>query len=117
MENTMNLDLDRVARETGLPMAQVEKAAELLQQGDTAPFIARFRKIATQGLDETQILRIQEEIGRVRAISERKQTVLRTIQGQARLTEPLQQTIEAASSLKRLDDIYLPFKFFYGKRV
>ena len=83
---------------------------DLLDAGNTIPFVARYRRDQTGGLDEEAVRRIQVAIGRARQLADRKQTVLRTIQGQSRLTPELEAAIMAAESGKQLEDLYLPFK-------
>jgi uncharacterized protein len=107
---TVLIDLGRVAQRLGLPVFGIEAAVRLLDEGNTVPFITRYRKDQTGGLDEVDIRRIAEHVGKIRQLSERKQTILRTIQGQGKLTPELEQRITAAESLKQVEDIYLPFK-------
>ncbi len=83
---------------------------ELLDAGNTVPFITRYRKDQTGGLDEEQIRQIQSALGKMRLLAERKQTILRSIDAQGKLTPELAAEIEAANSTKRLEDLYLPFK-------
>jgi uncharacterized protein len=82
----------------------------LLDEGNTVPFITRYRRDQTGGLDEVDIRRIAECVGKVRQLADRKQTILRTIQGQGQLTPELAARIESAESAKQLEDLYLPFK-------
>jgi protein Tex len=107
---TTTIDLAPVAHHAGLPLAQVESAVRLLDAGNTVAFITRYRKDQTGGLDEEQIRRIQDDVGRVRALAERKQTILRSIEGQGKLTPELAAAIASTDSVKRLEDLYLPFK-------
>jgi len=81
-----------------------------LDAGNTVPFITRYRKDQTGGLDEEQIRQIQERLTKLRLLAERKQTIVRSIDSQGKLTPELAAEIEAASSTKRLEDLYLPFK-------
>jgi protein Tex len=104
------IDLRLVARRLGLPAAGVLAVMDLLDAGNTIPFVARYRRDQTGGLDEEAVRRIQVAIGRARQLADRKQTVLRTIQGQNRLTPELEAAILAAESGKQLEDLYLPFK-------
>jgi uncharacterized protein len=107
---TTLIDLGQIARRLGLPAAGVEAVVQLLDGGNTVPFITRYRRDQTGGLDEIDVRRIAESIARARQLADRKQTILRTIQGQGKLTPDLQETIEAAESPKQLEDLYLPFK-------
>ncbi len=88
----------------------VSAALKLLEQGNTIPFISRYRKEATGNLDETQILDIQKESDRLVEINSRRQAILKEIEKQGNLTEELKKIIEEADSLVILEDIYLPFK-------
>jgi len=104
------IDLGHLARRLGLPVSGVQAAVQLLDQGNTIPFIARYRRDQIGGLDEEAVRRIREALSRGRQLLERKQTVLRTIQSQSRLSAELEQSVMAAESLKQLEDIYLPYK-------
>jgi uncharacterized protein len=107
---TAVIDLGRIAQRLGLPVARVEATALLLDAGNTIPFITRYRRDQTGGLDEDDVRRIAEAVGKARQLADRKQTILRTVQGQGRLTPELEAAIAAAESPKQLEDIYLPFK-------
>ena len=110
MGSTVLIDLGQVAQRLGLPAAAVEAAVRLLDEGNTVPFITRYRKDQTGGLDEVDIRGVAECVAKARQLAERKQTILRTIQGQGKLTPDLEERIAAAESSKQLEDIYLPFK-------
>ena len=107
---TAVIDLGLIAQRLGLPVAAVQSTVELLDGGNTVPFITRYRRDQTGGLDEEAVRRIAEAVARARQLADRKQTILRTIQGQGRLTSGLEATITAAESPKQLEDLYLPFK-------
>ena len=107
---TTTIDLAPVAHSLSLPLAQVESALRLLDAGNTIPFITRYRKDQTGGLDEEQIRAVQDRVGRLRMLAERKQTILRSIDSQGKLTPELAEAIESADSIKRLEDLYLPYK-------
>ncbi|HZZ28663.1 MAG TPA: Tex-like N-terminal domain-containing protein [Pirellulales bacterium] len=107
---TTTIDLAPVAHHLSLPLAQVESAAQLLDAGNTIPFITRYRKDQTGGLDEEQIRCIQDQVSRLRMLVERKQTILRSIDSQGKLTPELAQAIERAENIKWLEDLYLPYK-------
>jgi uncharacterized protein len=107
---TAVIDLGLVARRLELAPAGVEAVVHLLDAGNTVPFITRYRRDQTGGLDEQDVRRIAEAVGRARQLADRKQTVLRTIQGQGRLAPELEARITSAASLKELEDLYLPFK-------
>ena len=110
MGSTTLIDLGPIAQRLGLPAAAVEAAVRLLDEGNTVPFITRYRRDQTGGLDEVAIRLIAESVVRARQLADRKQTILRTIQGQGRLTPDLEVRIAAAGSSKQLEDLYLPFK-------
>ena len=107
---TAVIDLGRIAQRLGLPVAGVQSTVELLDGGNTVPFITRYRRDQTGGLDEEHVRKIAESVARARQLADRKQTILRTIQGQGRLTAELEAAIAAAESMKQLEDLYLPFK-------
>jgi len=104
------IDLGFLARRLGLPVAGIQSVVELLDAGNTIPFIARYRRDQTGGFDEEAVRRIQHALARARQLADRKQTVLRTIQGQGTLSPELEQAIASSESLKQLEDLYLPFK-------
>ena len=85
-------------------------AIELLDDGNTLPFIARYRKEATGGLDETQLRVIEDALAKARELARRKTTILRTIDQQGLLTPELRQQIEQCLDKQLLEDLYLPFK-------
>jgi transcriptional accessory protein Tex/SPT6 len=107
---TTTIDLAPVAHGLSLPLASVETVVRLLDAGNTVPFITRYRKDQTGGLDEEQIRDVESRVGKLRLLAERKQTILRSIDSQGKLTEQLAKAIHAADSTKRLEDLYLPFK-------
>lgn len=106
----MNIDLGRVANELGLPVDRVERTVELLDAGNTVPFITRYRKEQTGSLDEEQIRHIHDRVTRLRLLVERKQTILKSIESQGKLTPELTELINKAESSKQLEDLYLPFR-------
>ena len=110
MGSTTLIDLGPVAQRLGMPAAAVEAAVRLLDEGNTVPFITRYRRDQTGGLDEVGVRLIAESVGRARQLADRKQTILRTIQGQGKLTPEIEAKIVAAESPKQLEDFYLPFK-------
>src|SRR5205823_772834 len=87
-----------------------EAVVQLLDEGNTIPFITRYRKERTGGLDEEILRIIQERIGLLRQLAERKQTILKSIANQNKLTDELRFAILAADNPKRLEDLYLPYK-------
>ncbi len=110
METTIQIELGQVARELALPLEKVAVTVELLDDGNTVPFITRYRKDQTGGLDEEQIRRIQEAVNRLRVLTDRRQRVLKSLEAAGKLTPELAARINAADSLRRLEDLYLPFK-------
>lgn len=108
--NTIAIDLRPVAQALQLSLRQVESVVELLDAGNTVPFITRYRKDQTGGLDEEQIRQIESRLLKMRLLAERKQTILRSIESQGKLTPELAAEIDAANSTKRLEDLYLPYK-------
>lgn len=99
-----------LATELSATAAQIEAAVALLDEGATVPFIARYRKEATGGLDDTQLRTLQERLTYLRELQERKATVLKSIDEQGKLTPELQSAIEAADNKTALEDLYLPYK-------
>jgi uncharacterized protein len=104
------IDLVRLTRELGIDQNAIARTVALLDDGNTVPFITRYRRDATGGLDEQQIAAIRACVAKLRQLDERKQTILRSIESQHALTEDLRRQIERADSVKRLEDLYLPFR-------
>ncbi len=104
------IDLTPLAPQLGLRLKQVESVVALLDEGNTVPFITRYRKDQTGGLDELQVREVESNVTRLRLLAQRKQAILRSIESQGKLTPRLAAEIEAAESMKRLEDLYLPFK-------
>jgi uncharacterized protein len=103
-------DTARLSRELGIDHDAVVRTVALLDDGNTVPFVTRYRRDETGGLDEEAIGRIRAGISKLRQIDERKQTILRSIQSQNKLTDALRHEVERADSIKRLEDLYLPFR-------
>ncbi len=101
---------ERIAQELGVRPIQVARTIELLDEGNTIPFIARYRKEATGGLDEEQLRTIQARLAYLRHLEERKATVLASIAEQGKLTPELEAKIQAAQVLQEVEDLYLPFR-------
>jgi len=99
-----------IAHELDLSAIQVAHTVELLDEGNTVPFIARYRKEATGKLDEEQIRAIGERIKYLRMLEERRQTILRSIDEQGKLTPELEAKIKATTKLQELEDLYLPYR-------
>lgn len=108
--NSIRIDLGHVARDLNLPTSSVERTVALLDEGNTVPFITRYRKDQTGGLDEEQIRSIQWVVTKLRQLADRKQTILKSIESQGKLTPELATQIQNATTPKRLEDLYLPYK-------
>lgn len=100
----------RIAQELGVKTSQVDAAITLLDEGATVPFIARYRKEATAGLDDTQLRNLQERLIYLRELEERRETVLISIDEQGKLSAELKQQILDADTKTRLEDLYAPYK-------
>ena len=105
-----HLDLSRIAQDLQIRKVQVEAVVALLDEGNTIPFITRYRKERTGGLDEELLRVIQERVAGLRQLAERKQTILKSIESQGKLTDELRGAIVAADNPKRLEDLYLPYQ-------
>ena len=99
-----------IAQQLNLGNRQVEKTIELLEQGATVPFIARYRKEATGSLNEVQITAIRDLLLRLKELDKRREAILTSISDQGKLTPELEKQILAANTLTELEDLYLPFK-------
>jgi len=100
----------KIAAELGVGVGQVVAAAELLRDGATVPFIARYRKEKTGGLDDTQLRKLESRLGYLHELEERRATVLRSIEEQGKLTPELTRLINAAAAKVELEDLYAPHK-------
>lgn len=103
-------DANKIANKINVKSSQVTAVIHLLDDGNTIPFIARYRKEATGSLDEEQIRQIHEQIGRLRAMDARRGTILAAIGEQGKLTSALEAAINAASTMTELEDLYQPYK-------
>ena len=99
-----------LSQELSATAAQITAAVELLDDGATVPFIARYRKEATGGLDDTQLRQLAERLQYLRELEERKAVVLKSIEEQGKLSDDLRAQIEAADNKTALEDLYLPYK-------
>ena len=99
-----------IASELGVKPRQVEAAINLLDEGNTVPFIARYRKELTEELKDEQLRVVEERVQYLRNLESRRGEILNSIQEQGKLTEELQQAIEAATKLQELEDLYLPYR-------
>ncbi|ASW79844.1 RNA-binding transcriptional accessory protein [Vibrio anguillarum] len=99
-----------IAQELNVRLEQVTATVTLIDDGNTVPFIARYRKEVTGGLDDTQLRTLDSRLSYLRELDERRQTILKSIQEQGKLTAELAQEINQADSKTRLEDLYLPYK-------
>jgi uncharacterized protein len=106
----MNSLFDRIANELNIQTQQVSAAVNLLDDGATVPFIARYRKEVTGSLDDTQLRQLDERLRYLRELEERRQTILKSIDEQGKLSPELAQSIEIANTKTELEDLYLPYK-------
>ena len=104
-------DIDKIiALELGVQRKQVAKAIELMDEGNTVPFIARYRKEATGSLEDEQLRTISERLTYLRNLAKRQEEILAKIEEQGKLTDDLRQAIERTTKLQELEDLYLPYK-------
>lgn len=100
----------RIAAELKVQPHQVEAAAKLLDEGNTVPFIARYRKEATGSLEDEQLRELEERLAYLRGLVKRQEEILAKIEEQGKLTDDLRRAIEKAQKLQELEDLYLPYK-------
>ena len=105
----MNIHAERISKALNLPLRGVDNTLQLLAEGCTIPFISRYRKERTGGFDEVQIAKVGEMNDRLADISKRKETIIKTITEQGKLTPDLQRRIEDCWDQTTLEDIYLPY--------
>ena len=110
MDEPVSIDLSRIAAELGHSLGQIQNVVTLLDAGNTIPFITRYRKEKTGNLDEEQLRHIEQRVRSLRQMQERAAAILRLIDAQGKLTPELRAEIEAADTLKRLEDLYLPYR-------
>ncbi|TWM14144.1 Tex family protein [Bacillus licheniformis] len=108
--DTLASIVKQIAKETGLAPKHVESVIQLLEDGNTVPFIARYRKEQTGSMDEVQIQTISERWGYIQHLNQRKDEVIRLIDEQGKLTGQLKLDIEKADKLQEVEDLYRPFK-------
>ena len=97
-----------IAAELKIAARQVEATAALLDDDATVPFISRYRKEATAGLDEVAITAIRDRLAQLRELSKRREAILKSLQEQGKLTDELKEQVTAAETMAVLEDIYLP---------
>ncbi|WP_087023328.1 Tex family protein [Thaumasiovibrio subtropicus] len=107
MSNTLS---QVIASELNVRQQQVDAAITLLDDGNTVPFVARYRKEVTGGLDDTQLRNLETRLGYLREMADRRQTILKSISDQGKLTPELEAAIHRAESKTTLEDLYLPYK-------
>src|SRR5947208_5884106 len=110
MDTPIQVDLGRIAQDLQIRRVQVESVVQLLDEGNTVPFITRYRKERTGNLNEVAIREIQSRVKRLRDLVERNETIPKAIEAQGKLTDELRDAIKAADNPKRLEDLYLPYK-------
>src|SRR3954470_21983182 len=101
---------DQIAKEFSLALKSVKAVAELLSEGSTIPFIARYRKELTGSMDEVMIANVRDRIEQLRELDKRREAIISSIEKQGKLTPELMSSIVVAASLAELEDIYLPYK-------
>jgi uncharacterized protein len=101
---------DAISRELGVPRPHVESVVRLLDEGNTIPFLARYRKEQTGGLDEEVLRAIEQRLEYLRNLADRRAEVIRLIDEQGVLTPEIMEALEAAATLQRVEDIYRPFR-------
>ena len=106
----MEIIIQRIAQALGLSTTQVTHTLDLLNAGSTVPFVSRYRKEATGGLDEVKIEAIQSHYNQLNELLKRKEFILATIEEQGKLTAALKQRIEETWDTPTLEDLYLPYK-------
>ena len=102
--------LHLVSKDTGVKSSQAEQVIKLLEEGNTVPFIARYRKEQTGSLDEVQIKAVEDRYNYIQQLEQRKEEILRLIDEQGKLTEELTTSINNATVLQRVEDLYRPYK-------
>ena len=105
----MNI-IETLAKEFNIKVEQVEKTVALIDEGNTIPFIARYRKEVTGSLDDTLLRELDDRLTYLRNIEKRKQEVKDLIAAQEKLTEEIEKAIDAAKTITEIDDIYRPFR-------
>ncbi|PTS78310.1 RNA-binding transcriptional accessory protein, partial [Aeromonas sp. HMWF036] len=100
----------QIAGELNARPEQVQAAVRLLDEGSTVPFIARYRKEVTGGLDDSQLRTLESRLGYLRELEDRRQVIIRSIEEQGKLTPELARELNGADSKTRLEDLYLPYK-------
>ena len=106
----MNKIIKNIAEELGIKEEQVNNTVKLIDEGNTIPFIARYRKEATGGLSDEILRDLDERLKYLRNLEERKQEVIKSIDSQGKLTDEIVEALENAKTLSEVEDIYRPYK-------
>ncbi len=106
----MQTIIEKIASELGVRPAQVGAAVGLLDEGATVPFVARYRKEATGGLDDTQLRTLEQRLGYLRELEDRRSAIIKSIDEQGKLTPPLLAALQSVETKQELEDLYLPYK-------
>ncbi len=99
-----------ISRELDVSVTAVQAVVRLLSEGATVPFIARYRKEATGGLDEVQIISIRDRLAKLEELSKRRETIVQSLEEQGVLTDELSEALKAAQTISQLEDLYLPYR-------
>ena len=102
--------IEKIANELNASAAQITAAVKLLDEGATVPFIARYRKEVTQGLDDTQLRTLEQRLVYLRDLEDRRKVIIKSIDEQGKLDESLKTKLLNADNKTALEDLYLPFK-------
>jgi protein Tex len=106
----LDINIEKIVSELGLNLRQVQNTLKLFEEGATVPFIARYRKEATGGLDEVLIIRIRDMFAKLTELEKRRNAILESITEQGKLTPELEAQIRAAETMAELEDLYLPYR-------
>ncbi|MGB4247942.1 MAG: Tex-like N-terminal domain-containing protein, partial [Pseudohongiellaceae bacterium] len=106
----MSFLFEQIASEIDAKPAQVAAAVGLLDEGATVPFISRYRKEVTGGLDDTQLRKLQERLYYLRELEERRDAIIKSVKEQEKLTPELERQLRGAATKTELEDLYLPYK-------
>ena len=110
MQETMERIATRIAEELNIKLTQVQKTVELIDEGNTIPFIARYRKEVTGGLSDETLRELGERLTYLRNLEARKEEVKTSIENQGKLTDEIVESLEKARTLAEVEDIYRPYK-------
>ena len=102
--------IDIISRDLNVTAKQIINTIRLLDEGATIPFISRYRKEATGSLDEIQIAAVKDHLNKLTAIDKRRDSIIKSINNQGKLTEELKERLNKANNLNELEDLYLPYK-------